>query len=369
MAEAIFTYNSQDIVISCDKNQKMKDICTNLSNIINIEINSLIFLYGDTKLNLEKTFEETTKENRISIIVEVICPKCGGILNNEIINEIISSNNKINFFLKGIKSQIQLIMTDILTNVDINNIISRLKNINIFINNTNIDIKYINNKLNVIKLNDNNIIELNKHNKVEKIIKNEITCIYNKEEDQIDILHDYIFDYSDNENNKLYIEGKNNINDNNIDIYINNKKIKFNYKYKSNEKGNIQVKFIFNKLLTSTNSMFRGCSSLQFINLSSFNNINVKDMRCMFSGCSSLKSIDLSSLNTTNVNDMSYMFSGCSSLESLDLSSFNTINVNYMNNMFQFCSSLKSINLSSFNIANVKDMRLMFDGCSMDILL
>ena len=32
-----------------------------------------------------------------------------------------------------------------------------------------------------------------------------------------------------------------------IKIHINNKKIKFNYKYKSNEKGNIQVKFIFNK--------------------------------------------------------------------------------------------------------------------------
>ena len=35
---------------------------------------------------------------------------------------------------------------------------------------------------------------------------------------------------------KEYIEGKNNINENNIDIYINDKKIKFNYKYKSNEK-------------------------------------------------------------------------------------------------------------------------------------
>ena len=65
---------------------------------------------------------------------------------------------------------------------------------------------------------------------------------------------------------KLYIEGKNNINGNNIDIYINDKKIEFNYKYKSNERSNIQVKFIFNKLLTSTRSMFYGCSSLQSIN-------------------------------------------------------------------------------------------------------
>ena len=38
-------------------------------------------------------------------------------------------------------------------------------------------------------------------------------------------------------------------------------------------------------------------------------------MSWMFSECSSLESIDLSSFNTTNVNDMSSMFAGCSSLK------------------------------------------------------
>ena len=96
-------------------------------------------------------------------------------------------------------------------------------------------------------------------------------------------------DYWTEEGKKSYIEGKNNINEKNIEIYINNKKIKFNYKYKSNERGEIKVKFIFNKLLTSTFSMFRGCSSLQSIDLSSFNTTNVKDMSCFFYDCSSLK--------------------------------------------------------------------------------
>ena len=68
--------------------------------------------------------------------------------------------------------------------------------------------------------------------------------------------------YMNDEVKKAYIEGKNNINGNNIDIYINDKKIEFNYKYKSNERTNIQVKFIFNKLLTSTGGMFAWCSSL-----------------------------------------------------------------------------------------------------------
>ena len=67
----------------------------------------------------------------------------------------------------------------------------------------------------------------------------------------------------------------------------------------------------------------------------------------MFRDCSSLISIDLSSFNTTNVNNMSSMFDGCSSLTSIDLSSFNTtnVNVNNMANMFYECSSLKKENV------------------------
>ena len=65
----------------------------------------------------------------------------------------------------------------------------------------------------------------------------------------------------------------------------------------------------------------------------------------MFYGCSSLQSIDLSSFNTTNVKDMSWMFSFCSSLQSIDLSSFNTTNVKYMRYMFFGCSSLEKRNV------------------------
>ena len=91
MAEAKFTFEGQDIIIQCKKNQKMRDICINLSNKIQVGLNSLVFLYGADKLNLDKTFQELTKEDRISIKVdkyenEEICPKCGKILNNEIIN-------------------------------------------------------------------------------------------------------------------------------------------------------------------------------------------------------------------------------------------------------------------------------------------
>ena len=163
MAEVKFTYEGQDIVLSCNKNQKMKDICSNLGNKINVGINSLVFL---SQLNLEKTFEEITKENRINVIVyknenEEIYSKCGRTLNNELINEILLSNKNMNSSLSGIKEQIELIINN---NIDINYIKSQLKNINIVLNNINVDIQKINNKLNVIK--SNNINKKKKHQKM-----------------------------------------------------------------------------------------------------------------------------------------------------------------------------------------------------------
>ena len=172
--------------------------------------------------------------------------------------------------------------------------------------------------------------------------KNKIICIYKPKENdkEINLLHDYNIDTSkwpNQENAKLYLEAKNmnkNIFENYMDIYIDNKKIKFDYKYKIKDTKEIKVKFIFKKILTNTMYMFWGCSSLESIDLSSFNTTNVKDMSYMFYECSSLKSIDLSSFNTTNVKIMWNMFLGCSSLESIDLSSFNTTNVKDMPGMF-----------------------------------
>ena len=304
MAEAIFTYEQQIIKIQCNKNQKMKEICKSLSTKINEDINSLIFLGQGVQLNLERKFNEITKENKIHILVykieDEICPKCGRIINNKIIDDIISLNNNANYSLIEIKRQIELIMKDVVNKADINFINHQLNNINLIVNNINENIKKINNELDQIKFkgnknikqsNNNNqkdIKNIIKHdninNKKDESPKNEIICIYNKQKDEINLLHDYKEDIKDwdEELKKSYIEGNNNINEKNIDIYVNDKKLPFNYKYKSNEKGNIKVKFIFKKLLTSTSFMFLGCYSLESIGLSSFNINNVKHMKYMF---------------------------------------------------------------------------------------
>ena len=176
------------------------------------------------------------------------------------------------------------------------------------------NIKKIGNELNQIKFNSEYSLKDKNNsnsNNNDNSPKNEIICTYNKQENEIDLLHNYNLIFKDEKIRKQYLEGKNNINEKNIDIYINDKKIPFNYKYKSNEKGDIKVKFIFNKLLTNTCFMFSRCSSLTSIDLSSFNSSNINDMVGMFSDCSSLKSIDLSSFNSSNINNLRGMIYKC----------------------------------------------------------
>ncbi len=116
--------------------------------------------------------------------------------------------------------------------------------------------------------------------------------------------------------------------------------------------------------VTNMGNMFRDCSALTSLNLSSFNTGNVTNMNYMFSECSRLTSLDLCMFNTGNVTNMVGMFMGCSALTALDLSSFNTGNVTNMGNMFRDCSALTSLDISSFNTGKVTEMRYMFLNCS-----
>ena len=226
---------------------------------------------------------------------------------------------------------------------------------------------------------------------------NEIICIYNKNEESISLLYNYFFnsfnmtmiqiiDYKKQIKQSKQAE---NINEMNLEMYVNNKKINFTYDYKSNELKKINVRYKFDKLLTSTYQMFSLCSSLESIDLSNIGLSNVTDMSEMFSGCYSLKSIDLTDIDLSNVTDMSKMFSECSSLKSISLTDIDLSKVTNMSEMFSGCSSLelidlynidsrnvidlsylfskcyslKSINISSFNTSNVEKMNNMLDEC------
>ena len=101
-------------------------------------------------------------------------------------------------------------------------------------------------------------------------------------------------------------------------------------------------------------------SSLQNLNISGLNTVNVRDMSYMFQGLRLIPSIDVSNFNTTNVTDMNGMFSGLNTVTNLDLTNFNTSNVTNMADMFSDMHNLTQINLSSFNTSNVTNMASMF---------
>lgn len=276
MDEIIFYYEGNTTKIKYDGNQKIREICDKFCNQINKSINSLVFKYEGSELNMDKTFDEIKQENKNNIFV--------------------------------------------------------------------------------CKIDENKSSES----------KNEINCIYDKQDEEINLLHDYSIDKEcfNSKDYMIYKEGEKNINENNIDIYIDGNKIKFNSKYKSEERGEIKVKFKFNKLITSTHDMFSYCSSLKYIDLSSFNSSQVVDIGFMFFSCSSLKSIDLSRLDTSKVINMNDLFLECKNLETINLTSLDTSNVINMNQMFCGCESLKSIDLSSFITNKVNDLRFMFSRCS-----
>lgn len=116
--------------------------------------------------------------------------------------------------------------------------------------------------------------------------------------------------------------------------------------------------------VTYLNATFKGCESLTELDLSGSNSENVKDMNEMFYGCRALSKLDLTDFKTGQVTTMENMFCDCSTLETLDVSSFNTENVTTMLGMFNNCSSLRSLDLPGFNTANVTKMGAMFQKCS-----
>jgi len=270
------------------------------------------------------------------------------------------------------------------------------KNKNEIIYNGNIDTNYSF----IFNLNNNKLIGIHKNktnyynkgicfNNIIKEIKNfnnykEINILLDIKESDI--------------NKKIYFikDDKNDLkklNENNTELYINNKKeiyknyiisekkglnkikLKFNYELTNIEymfggcESIIEIKFFaFNtKNITNINKMFYKCKNLKIIDFIPFNTENIENMSNIFYGCSSLKSLpDISNWNTKNVTDMSYMFNGCSSLINLpDISKWDTKNVKDMKSIFDGCSSLKTLpDISNWNTKNVKDMSYMFNGCS-----
>ena len=415
MAEVniIFQFNGVDVKIQSLKDEKMKSICQKYENKIGIKMNSLIFLYGGTQLNLDLSFNDLANSidklnNKMKILVfkdefnesnECSCPNCGEKikLKSDKIENMILSNNYIKEKIDGIKFQIE----NIIKISVMNPVIIQLKNINFILNSINESIQKNNEQLKNIFVD----VDYNKFKKLEN--KNSIKGI-------LEIKNNYL-----NKNINLF----NTDNNNNLDVYINNEKMiilknnnKWSYcftkegKYSfeivfndiiTNMEGffnecsniisldlsNLNIKtitnivFMFNKCyklkdikginkiitdkITDLNSIFQGCQELEYLDLSNCSTINIKNMAFMFNGCSKLKKIiGLNKLITNKVRDMKAMFCKCKELEYLDISNFNTSNVTDVSGMFSGCNKLKEINgINNFSLNNVIYMKGLFQAC------
>ena len=167
-AKVVFIIDGAELTIQCTPEDKIRDICQKYSAKIETNMNSLLFLYGGIKLDMDLRFKEQANSfdrsnNAMKVLVykedadDFTCPHCGEKikLNTEKIDEIISSNNNIKDTIDGIKFNIHNIIKISTTNM----VNIQLKNISTLLNNIIEDIKKNNEKLiNLINANKTTII-------------------------------------------------------------------------------------------------------------------------------------------------------------------------------------------------------------------
>ncbi len=113
------------------------------------------------------------------------------------------------------------------------------------------------------------------------------------------------------------------------------------------------VKFIDNIKPATTSSWFAGMTHCTSMDLSNLLTNKVTDMSNMFGGDGSSSDGDFGG----------YDLDGCSSLESINLSSFDTSSVTNMSGMFENCSRLKYLDLSNLDTSNVTNISLFLYNC------
>ena len=413
-AKVFFILNGRELEILCSPEDTMGQICQKYAFKIRRNINSLIFLYGGSLLNLnlnlkfkEQANSSDRANNSMKILVDnnenntLICPKCGEIikLNTESINELILSNKNIKETINGTK-----IIIDNIINNSTNNLVNiQLKNINIILDNINETIQKNNSKLQNL-INDN----INQNNDVKNSI---IDIIKNNNNNVIDDIslntnftnnYKYKNDYTFSSYSYFKDDNNNDLNDNKInsdmieynmidDLYIEDISKKENYFHNNNVIKGVLFVDLKEKPksipLLNTNSndridIYLNKSKINMIKendkwIIDYNfeksgkyefeivfNDNITNMKCFFEKCSNIISLDFSHFNNSIIINMEYMFNQCLKLREIKgINKFMTNIVDSTYAMFQLCIELEYLDLSNFDTSNIKNMAFMFNKC------
>ena len=329
-----------NICLSCQNQHKnhnyifYRNIMPDIDKIKN-EMNILKKTIDNFKNNINKIIKCLTK---VMMNIEIYHK-----IYNDIINNYESKNRTFELMQSLNEMDNTFIINDLNKINQDDNIINQFKNILVIYN------KMLNN-------NKNESFKDNKHNEIKlrvEIDKNSI----NKE----------IY-FLDNTNGSYsfgthYHDFLKELNESNVELYINNIKYKYKKFFIPKEEGIYLINIRFNTYLKDCSHMFHGCSKIREIDLTLFNSNQTTNMGFMFGGCEKLENIiNLKNLRTHNVTNKQSMFSG-TKLNNINLSFFNTINVNNMSQMFYSCNNLKELDLSSFNTTNLINIEYMFGYC------
>lgn len=122
-------------------------------------------------------------------------------------------------------------------------------------------------------------------------------------------------------------------------------------------------KWVFSNL-TNADSMFNNCQSLTKLDVSNWGMGKNIHFGFMFNYCFALSTLDVSKWDTSSANNFNSMFSECRNLTNLDVSNWKTSNVTQAVNTFLNCKKLTKVAVENWDMSNVEDLGGMFAYCS-----
>ena len=105
--------------------------------------------------------------------------------------------------------------------------------------------------------------------------------------------------------------------------------------------------------VTTLQSAWQNCYSLQSLNLSGWDTESVTTLQGTWQNCYSLQSLNLSGWDTGSVTNLRDAWNSCYSLQSLDLSGWDTGSVTNMATAWAYCYNLQSLNLSGWDVSHL----------------
>ena len=114
-------------------------------------------------------------------------------------------------------------------------------------------------------------------------------------------------------------------------------------------------------LPTDSRSLFRGLTNVKSYDFTNARTDLVSTMAYMFASNSSLETLDLSSFDTEELTDIGSMFAGCTNLTSINFDNWHPTLYDFVG-VFYNCNKLVSLNLSEFNVTNAKNFQIAFYG-------